>query len=92
MQKTQTKQELAVARRNNSIMLALLFTLIVASMVFAFGTNILYIIALFALPLLLVRTWEEVNRVYSAQKPQLMQMLASTKNCAGCGTGFPSLF
>ncbi len=70
MKKALTGQEVAEARRQNSMMLAVLFAVIVASMVFAFGSNILYIVALFVLPVGLVRGYEEVNRVYSARKPQ----------------------
>ena len=65
-----TKQKISEDRRNNSMMLALLFAFIIASMVFAFGQNMVYVVALIALPFVLVRGYEAVNRSFSARKPQ----------------------
>ena len=70
MQKSLTGQQVAAARRTNSIILTFLFGIVSLMLAFAFGTNILYIIAFFGLPLVLGKIWEEVRTQYVLQKPQ----------------------
>lgn len=70
MQKSLTGPEVAIERRKNSMMLVMLFAIIFASMVFAFGNNILAILVLFGLPIVLLRMYEEVNLQYVSQKPE----------------------
>jgi|GEM_PF-4446607 len=70
MQKYATAQDITAARRKNSMMLALLFAVITALMIFAFGYQILMVIVIFGIPVLMTRIWEEVNTHYVGQKPQ----------------------
>lgn len=70
MQKSLTAQQVAVARRRNSIMLAGLFAIIALMVAFAFGYSVLYVLAFFSLPIIVVKIWEEVRTQYVFQKPQ----------------------
>lgn len=69
MQKSLTGSQVAAARRRNSMMLAGLFAIIALMVAFAFGYNILYIVAFFSLPLVIIKILEEVRTQYVFQKP-----------------------
>ncbi|GAB5493248.1 MAG: hypothetical protein Phog2KO_34630 [Phototrophicaceae bacterium] len=73
MQKSLTAQQVATARRNNSIVLAVLFAIIALMLAFAFGQNILYIIAFFSLPVVIGKVWEEIRTQYVQQKPEVVR-------------------
>lgn len=73
MQKSLTGQQVAAARRTNSMMLAGVFAIVALMVAFAFGHNILYIIAFFGLPLVIGKIWEEVRTQYVLQKPQVVR-------------------
>ena len=70
MQRSLTSQQVAEARRRNTMMLAILFAIIALSVAFAFGHTVFYVIAFFTLPIAVVKIWEEVRTQYVFQKPQ----------------------
>lgn len=60
MQNKQIDRKIAKFRRDYSLLLAILFIIITTPMVFAFGFQVFYMIAILASPLLIIIIWEEV--------------------------------